>query len=166
MGELSEGEVVALIGALVRMRLPLSLGDLDERPTQVAGVIVSIALAPVVAAIRDEAVQRAKAGVLGEVLNERARQDAKWGQQNHADGTGAPWWHAADKARRICEGRFADGEGTWHDILREEYAEAMAEDDPSRLRAELVQVAAVAVAWVEAIDRRAALASATDGGAP
>jgi hypothetical protein len=33
-------------------------------------------------------------------------------------------------------------------------AEALAEDDPTLLRAELIQVAAVAVAWVEAIDRR------------
>lgn len=30
----------------------------------------------------------------------------------------------------------------------------MAEKDPVNLRAELIQVAAVAVAWVEAIDRR------------
>ncbi|MFI1165600.1 hypothetical protein ACH4UM_18790 [Streptomyces sp. NPDC020801] len=38
--------------------------------------------------------------------------------------------------------------------VAEEALEALAEDDPGKLRAELVQVAAVAVAWIEAIDRR------------
>ena len=37
----------------------------------------------------------------------------------------------------------------------EEVAEAFEEHDPARLRSELVQVAAVAVAWVEKIDRDA-----------
>lgn len=44
----------------------------------------------------------------------------------------------------------------WRHILDEEVAEALAETDPERLRAELVQVAAVAVQWIEALDRRAA----------
>ncbi|HYF53037.1 MAG TPA: hypothetical protein VEA41_02135 [Salinarimonas sp.] len=43
---------------------------------------------------------------------------------------------------------------TYSQILAEEVAEALAESDPMLLRAELVQVAAVAVQWVEAIDRR------------
>ena len=45
------------------------------------------------------------------------------------------------------------GQCTWLHILREEVFEAFAEDDPAKLRAELIQVAAVAVQWVEAIDR-------------
>jgi hypothetical protein len=49
-----------------------------------------------------------------------------------------------------------EGTTTWKHILREEFLEAMAEEDPEQLREELVQVAAVAVAWIEAIDRRAA----------
>ena len=36
-----------------------------------------------------------------------------------------------------------------------ELSEALAETDPTRLRAELLQVAAVAVRWVTAIDERA-----------
>lgn len=93
--------------------------------------------------------------VINEVLAERERQDAKWGEQNHPDGTGQP--HAAHKpyrARRDCENAFAAGRGTWRHILVEEVAEAEAESDVFRLREELIQVAAVAVAWVEAIDRR------------
>lgn len=109
--------------------------------------------------------------VLSEVGDERTRQDKKWGQQNHPDGTGSTAFSwvaivdlvenrsidnddAASAARFSCDFNFRGGRGTWADILLEEVAEAYAEDDPDRLRAELVQVAAVAVAWVEAIDRR------------
>lgn len=74
--------------------------------------------------------------VLGEVADERARQDAKWGQQDHEVGI-------------------------WLGILGEEFGEVAKEIaesqarplDVEHLREELVQTAAVAVAWVEAIDR-------------
>jgi len=98
--------------------------------------------------------------VLDEICAERAGQDEKWGQQDHPDGTGPDLvWMAAesrDEARTQCDDRFARGAGTWMDILEEEVSEAFAESDPPYLRAELVQVAAVAVAWIEAIDRRLA----------
>lgn len=94
---------------------------------------------------------------LKEVAAERERQDAKWGEQNHPDGTGfAGSARDADLARLECKRQFAEGTGTWLDILNEEVAEAYAETDPAKLRAELVQCAAVVVAWIEAIDRRAA----------
>lgn len=102
--------------------------------------------------------------VLAEVMSERYRQDAKWGEQNHPDGTGydvpltfgaSCMGGLADVARRVCQRRASEGKVTYLDILFEEVAEAFAEDDPAKLRGELVQVAAVAVAWVEAIDRRA-----------
>ncbi|MEV5953753.1 hypothetical protein AB0M11_08240 [Streptomyces sp. NPDC051987] len=94
--------------------------------------------------------------VLSEVLAERIRQDQKWGEQNHNDGTGnKSQQHDADRARRWCQDAFGSGYGTWSMILAEEVAEANAERDPAKLRAELIQVAAVAVAWIEAIDRRA-----------
>lgn len=106
---------------------------------------------------------------LDDVAAERVAQDAKWGQQNHPDGTDTNWvdqirpafgWngseamHAAKLARSDCQRAARRGEVTWLKILREEAAEAFAETDPAKLRAELIQVAAVAVAWVEAIDRR------------
>lgn len=93
-------------------------------------------------------------GVLAEVASERVRQNAKWGEQNHPDGTDATMRADADDIRAHVERNAANGDLTWHDVLSEEFAEATAETDPARLRAELVQVAAVAVAWVEAIDRR------------
>lgn len=96
-------------------------------------------------------------GVLDEIAAERGKQDAKWGEQNHPDGTGrnlAP--HLRDSARNAREQAAAEGRLTWTHVLREEFAEAYAETDPAKLRAELVQVAAVAVAWIQAIDRRTA----------
>jgi len=99
--------------------------------------------------------------VLTEVAEERARQDTRWGEQNHPDGTGGPLTATtAQVARSQCQDAAEQGNVTWRDILREEVAEAMAESDPVRLRDELVQVAAVAVNWAEAIDRRQAKAGA------
>lgn len=70
--------------------------------------------------------------VLEEIAVERAKQDAKWGEQNH-------------------------GIFKWVAILGEEFGEvskASLEDDSSGYRAELIQVAAVAVAMIEAHDRK------------
>lgn len=96
-------------------------------------------------------------GILNLILMERQRQDEKWGEQNHPDGSGSDLQRdLAEQERDYCQRAFAAGRGTWRDVLAEEVAEAFAERDPARLRAELLQVAAVAVAWVEAIDRRVA----------
>lgn len=97
----------------------------------------------------------ADARILAEVQGERERQDAKWGEQNHPDGTGLNYQrHLADEERAACQAAFRNGRGTWRHVMAEEIAEANAEKDPVLLRAELVQVAAVAVAWIAAIDRR------------
>ena len=103
--------------------------------------------------------------VLLEVADERVRQTAKWGQQDHPNGTGPsklpmPYgsgsWTAAVAALHLkltTESASQAGLCTWLHILREEVFEAFAEKDAAKLRAELIQVAAVAVQWVEAIDR-------------
>jgi hypothetical protein len=44
---------------------------------------------------------------------------------------------------------------TWMHLVREEVAEAFQENDPVRLRDELIQVAALCVSWIEKIDTRA-----------
>lgn len=70
--------------------------------------------------------------ILDEVLDERLRQDNKWGQQNH-------------------------NTFKWMTILGEEFGEACRgafEDDLANYREELIQVAAVAVAAVENLDRQ------------
>lgn len=96
-----------------------------------------------------------------EVWDERKRQDARWGEQDHPDGTGQPIDQVNASNRRIeCDRAAKDGNLTFRHILSEEVAEAHAESDVEKLRAELVQVAAVAVCWIESLDRRKAKAGA------
>lgn len=84
----------------------------------------------------------AQSRVLTEVVFERAKQDRKWGEQNH----------------KPCE---------WMTVLGEEFGEACQEalrvrfgenslgmTDYTALREELIQCAAVAVAIIECIDRQ------------
>lgn len=113
--------------------------------------------------------------VLGEVADERQRQEVKWGQQNHPDrfsvgynatadacdlrdyAIKADRWKVVNAARVAHRNRFgtpSDRNAAWDGVLLEEVYEALAESDPAKLRTELVQVAAVAVAWIESIDRR------------
>ena len=104
------------------------------------------------------------AAVAREVIQERLNQVEKWGEQNHPDGTGPDgmWMaifrhdfaHCATIAKLQVDHDANRGTSTYAGILLEEVFEALAEDNPARLREELIQVAAVAVAWVEAIDRR------------
>ena len=95
--------------------------------------------------------------VEGDVRREREAQDLKWGEQNHPDGTSQNKDHAelvARHAKTMCQRAAAINAVTWKHILWEEVAGAFAEEDQDKLRTELIQVAAVAMTWVEAIDRR------------
>lgn len=93
--------------------------------------------------------------VLMDVETERLRQHEKWGEQNHPDGTGWPLSEdSARRARAECDQAAKAGKLTYRHIADEEIAEAYAESDPLKLRAELIQTAAVFVAWAETIDRR------------
>ncbi|MFD5509148.1 hypothetical protein ACFWIB_15405 [Streptomyces sp. NPDC127051] len=86
---------------------------------------------------------------------ERGRQLAKFGDQRHPDGTGRPGDDGLSaRARRVCEKAAANRSLTWRQILHEEVREALAESDPAKLRAELIQVAAVCAAWVSDLDQR------------
>jgi hypothetical protein len=90
-----------------------------------------------------------------EIRAERARQDERWGEQNHPLGTGAGAFRAnADAARRECDAAAASGTVTWRHIVLEELWEALAEADEAAARRELVQLGAVVVAMIECIDRR------------
>ncbi|MDF3308737.1 hypothetical protein P3H15_27340 [Rhodococcus sp. T2V] len=93
--------------------------------------------------------------IYADIRDERIRQDDKWGEQNHADGTGPGYQKHAHAARRRCKAAAEFGLVSFKDILEEKVYEAFAESDPAKLRAELIQVAAVAVAWVEKLDREA-----------
>lgn len=99
--------------------------------------------------------------VMLEVLEERRRQDTKWGEQNHPITSSIYWSLAHRKAqenevRQVCEERFKRGNGCWWDIIAEEAYEVNGTDDPAEQRKELVQLAAVCVAAIECLDRKAA----------
>lgn len=104
------------------------------------------------------------------ILNERKRQDEKWGEQNHPDLYTDPSTVAtADEhawllgvptarlARKHCDVAFHEGRPNWAMILIEEVAEvieAAANGVDKDIDEELIQVAAVAVSWYEARQRR------------
>jgi hypothetical protein len=89
-----------------------------------------------------------------ELRRERIAQQKKWGEQNHPDGTGEDLWkHRAQNAKEMTDLAAKTGALTYMDILFEEVAEAFAESDKAKLRVELVQVAAVALAWLEKLER-------------
>ena len=97
---------------------------------------------------------RSIGNVLADVRAERWRQEAKF-PQNYPDGTGSEYAKAICLiVRDLCSRSYEDAECTFAQVLAEEFCEALAEQDPIKLRAELVQVAAVAVKWIEAVDAR------------
>lgn len=80
--------------------------------------------------------------VLQEIEAERLRQDEKWGQQNHSP---EKWNIILDEEigefkRELCEAVFEK-----HDDIKKRRLQKM--------REELIQTAAVAVVWVESLDR-------------
>lgn len=70
------------------------------------------------------------ADILAEIVLERGRQDEQWGEQNRTDSR-------------------------WLDILVEEVGEAAkALNQGQPIEGELIQIAAVAVVWLECVKRR------------
>ncbi|GAA1825942.1 hypothetical protein GCM10009735_71450 [Actinomadura chokoriensis] len=106
------------------------------------------------------------ARVLADVRAEREAQDRMWGVQEFPDGSGPEFAEHAEAAKRECATAYQQGELTWRHVLTEEFFEALAESDPAALRTELVQTAAVAVKWIQSLDRRhgATVHPAKDGG--
>lgn len=93
--------------------------------------------------------------VLGEVRREVDRQEHRWGEQNHPDGSSPEQFEwMANLAKMNCDKLHKEKKVTWAAILFEEFYEALAEKATHALRTELIQVAAVAVSWIKAIDRR------------
>jgi hypothetical protein len=111
--------------------------------------------------VTTEITSSATTRVLSEILAERARQDEKWGDQSdRQDGTSRAFEPMREVYRDACDHAEKTGRATWMHILREESFEAFAEvKDLKRLRKELIQVAAVAVVWIEALDKRIEAAS-------
>ncbi len=92
------------------------------------------------------------------VIAERTRQDAKWGEQNHPsvphDACASLGLPVEMYAKILNEDAVDAGALTWGHIALEEFVEAVCARDETHRREELVQLAAVCVAWIQCIDRR------------
>ena len=95
--------------------------------------------------------------IAGEIADERRRQVTRWGRQDHPSvgpaGT-EPFVPVVERWKAVNDARMESGAHSWDAILLEEVFEALVESDPAGRRAELIQVAAVAAAEIESIDRR------------
>lgn len=105
--------------------------------------------------------------VLRDVFEERCQQEARYGDVNdlHENGTGPdlqwlkPWTtdDAVTIEKKLREDYDSTGRiPTWAELVREELAEALLEDDVDLLASELIQVAALCVSWVERLRARRA----------
>ena len=97
--------------------------------------------------------------IFGEIDVERKNQTAKWGEQDwpmlRDDVELAYYKYQLEMQRKRAKELEETENWTWMDILCEEVLEAATETDPARQREELIQVLAVGVQIVEAIDRKA-----------
>ena len=104
----------------------------------------------------DESLRALNAAVQ-DVWHERMRQVKKWGEQHHPDLVMADVRQDFVELAELWKKRNGDATADWTGILLEEVFEALAEPESSaELEAELIQVAAVAAAWVEDIRSRRA----------
>jgi hypothetical protein len=102
--------------------------------------------------------------IFEEIKAERKRQDEKWGEQNHpmlgverwsiTNGVEYPAKDILENQLVLTRNRINDGKHGWFDILLEEICGAFLESDSQKQRAEMIQVAAVAVAIIECLDRK------------
>lgn len=93
--------------------------------------------------------------VLRDVLVERGDQAEKWGVGNYANGTGLLIdADIAEDYKQINRMNMFHNGANWRDILLGKVYDALSETDQAALRKELIRAAAVAVRWVECIDRR------------
>lgn len=86
----------------------------------------------------------------------REKNRLKWGEQNWPDGTGPTHERLLERtrARERVDAGLKSGAVTYFEILREEFLEVACEEKPELVLAELIDVAAVAQDWIDAILRR------------
>jgi hypothetical protein len=94
-------------------------------------------------------------GILNEIDAERERQDKLWGPQNHCIKPNdlnnyfslVSSWSKRNYALATSENRL-----TWYEVLKEEFDEVFATQDPEEQGKELIQLGAVAEHMIECID--------------
>jgi hypothetical protein len=104
--------------------------------------------------------------IFDEIKTERCKQDTKWGEQNHhsvdptiEDRGGQRVCQEYEipseaRAKFLCDNAAKYNRCTYAHIAVEELCEAVGASGDIQRRVELVQLAAVIVAWIECIDRR------------
>ena len=105
--------------------------------------------------------------IIEEILQERFKQDTKWGIQNWSS-VDEFWLENASsnylcnviyqipneiEAKKLCDEATKNNKLTWTHIATEELAEVVCANTKEERRKELVQLAAVIVAWIESLDR-------------
>ncbi len=103
------------------------------------------------------------------IQREQDRQLAKWGVQDHPSFEITPDWgrvervESCEEVKEMVDSKVKDGTLAWEDILIEEVAESLAEVTSNEaLKTELIQIAAVALSWIESINRQAAAVESQD----
>ena len=98
--------------------------------------------------------------IIEEILEERKRQDAKWGVQNHniinyKEANHLQYYGLPSEltAKFNCENAAKEGNLTWGDIVVEELVEALNAKNYKDMREELIQCGAVILAMIESLDR-------------
>jgi len=94
-----------------------------------------------------------------EIIEERNRQDAKWGEQNHQ--VVAEMFNSLDdygivneeQAKYLCNEAASNGFLKWSHIIVEELSEAIHAKTKEEMRKELIETAACCVAAIESLDR-------------
>jgi hypothetical protein len=95
------------------------------------------------------------APVFTEILKERNLQNDKFGEQNHLMNTKFFDCEFCKTKERFYKeiNKKEDFRYSWLTILLEEVYEAFSVKTPKKQRAEMIQVAAVAIAIIECLDR-------------
>lgn len=97
-------------------------------------------------------------GVAAEAVAEVYRAREIHGKQHGlpsfdaGDGRGQDVWEHVGRVLEDDAREMLDDEPSWAAILAEEVGEALQAEDPGHLRGELIQVAAMALAWVDRLD--------------
>jgi hypothetical protein len=94
--------------------------------------------------------------ILKRIEDERIAQYLKWGQQDHPSFDEDEYYGLVmeAQAKTICEEANFNQRLTWPHILIEEVSEAVYAKTNEKRIEELIQVAAVAVAWIESLQRK------------
>jgi hypothetical protein len=93
--------------------------------------------------------------IFSEIVQERMRQHEKWGEQNHPM-LNIPFTREAMRNNMKAYKAINDNgkNPSWFSILMEEVYESFAENEPEKIRAEMLQTSAVAVQIIEYLDRQ------------